>query len=119
MMLNRNDIPIKYVPGSIASTLSASADFAKSVEGMVQAAFLPKPQSLKPPKKMLPSLRDAWLKAYRAELMNMISKDTFQHPTDYNGEQCPPIHTIHKTKHQSDGIAEKLKVRMVIHGDMD
>jgi hypothetical protein len=34
MMLDCNDIPIKYVSGSIASTLSTSADFAKSVEGM-------------------------------------------------------------------------------------
>jgi Reverse transcriptase (RNA-dependent DNA polymerase) len=96
MMLDCNDIPIKYVSGSIASALSASVDFAKSVEGMDPAAFLPEPQSL-----------------------NMISKDTFQHPTDYNGERCLPIRTIHKTKLRSDGMVEKLKVRMAIRGDMD
>jgi hypothetical protein len=67
MMLDCNDIPIKHVSGSIASVLSASADFAKSVEGMDQAAFLPKQQLLK---------------VYWVVLMNMVSKDMFQRPTN-------------------------------------
>jgi hypothetical protein len=89
------------------------------MDGSDPAAFLPEPQSLKKIAQLPPSIRDAWLRAYRAELQNMISLRTFGHPTRYRGERCLPIRAVFKTKLRSDGKVDKLKVRIAIRGDLD
>ena len=86
---------------------------------MDPAAFLPEPQSLKGFRYLSPKVLKAWLKAFRSELENHINKTTFTAPSDYEGEKSLPVTVIYKTKLRSDGMVDKLKVRVAISGDLD
>ena len=81
--------------------------------------FMPLPTSLKNIAKLAPKVRDAWNRAYLSKLKNLLHKGTFQKPTDYDGEHCLPIRAVLKAKLRSDGMVDKLKVRITIRGDMD
>jgi Reverse transcriptase (RNA-dependent DNA polymerase) len=89
------------------------------VSGSLPTQFLPEPQSLKAISKLPERLKQAWLRAFRAELDNLLKMKTFIHPTNYKGEKCIPVKAIMKTKLQSDGMVDKLKVRIAIRGDLD
>ena len=121
LMLDRHDVPIPHLSAAIIAASHNPAFFADSIEGIDPTEFLPdsEPQSLKGLKYLTPNVRDAWLKVYRVELMNMPGKDTFKRPTHYNGEKCIPVHILHKTKLCSDGMVDKLKVWIAMRGDMD
>jgi hypothetical protein len=90
-----------------------------NINGSMPEQFLPEPQSLKSINRLPERLKKAWLTAFRAELMNLLDKKTFSHPTNYNGEKCLPVKAIMKTKLKSDGMVDKLKVRIAIRGDLD
>ena len=87
--------------------------------GAIPTPFLPEPMHIKSIGKLIPQVRAAWSSAFESELMNLVGKKTFAHPTDYNGEQCLPIRAVLKTKLRSDGMVDKLKVRITIRGDLD
>jgi hypothetical protein len=112
------DIPIENVTASVLHANGTEFD-VQTMDGADPAAFLPEPQSLKKVAQLPPSIRDAWLRAYRVELQNMISNNTFAHPTRYRGERCLPIRVVAKTKLRSDGKVDKLKIRIAIRGDLD
>lgn len=76
--------------------------------------FLPMPQSLKSIAKLPPKVRDARNEAYGCEIKNLFHMKTFAIPTDYNGEHCLPIRAVLKTKLRSDGMVNKLKVRITV-----
>ena len=101
---------------ALAAQLEAEAD---NIEGMDPAAYLPEPQSLRSLKHASSLVLKQWLKAFRSELNNHIDKNTFAIPSEYNGEKCLPVTVIYKTKLKSDGMIDKLKVRIAIRGDLD
>jgi Reverse transcriptase (RNA-dependent DNA polymerase) len=90
-----------------------------NMNGLMPEQFLPEPQSLKSINRLPERIKQAWLDAFRAELMNLLDKETFLHPTNYKGEKCIPVKAIMKTKLKSDGMVDKLKVRIAIRGDLD
>ena len=113
---NADDLP----PHSTAAATESAAPESDSYPcGADPSIFLPEPQSLKSINKLPPKSRDPWHVAARSEIKNLLSKGTFMHPTDYNGEKCLPVTAILKTKLRSDGMVDKLKVRIAIRGDLD
>jgi hypothetical protein len=69
------DIPIEHVTASVLHSNGAEFD-VQTMDGADPAAFLPEPQSLKKIAQLPPLVRDAWLRAYRVELQNMLSNIT-------------------------------------------
>jgi Reverse transcriptase (RNA-dependent DNA polymerase) len=115
-VLNDINVPINNVTQKV---FDKCAD-PDSVEGSDATPFLPEPQTLKGVLRLPPRIREAWLKAYHNELVNMIvTKKTFSHPKNYRGEKCLPIRVVYKTKLRSDGKVDKVKVRAAIRGDLD
>ena len=75
--------------------------------------------SLKAITKLPPMVKEAWIAAFRSEIKNLLDKEKFAIPTDYDGEHCLPVRAIQKTKLRSDGMVDKLKVRIAIRVDLD
>jgi Reverse transcriptase (RNA-dependent DNA polymerase) len=92
---------------------------AAGIEGADPSAFLPEPKSLKKIASMEALVKKAWLDAFRSELVNLISKNTFEIATNYKGEKCLPVCAIFRTKIKANGTFDKLKVRIAIRGDLD
>jgi Reverse transcriptase (RNA-dependent DNA polymerase) len=98
----------------------AAAKFKSTgIEGADPSAFLPEPKSLKKIAQMEPPIQKAWLDAFRSELINLVSKNTFEKTTNYKGEICLPVCAVFRTKIKADGTVDKLKVRIAIRGDLD
>ena len=49
----------------------------------------------------------------------LLHNDTFEKATQYRGEPVVPCKAVHKTKLRSDGMIDKLKVRIAICGNFD
>jgi hypothetical protein len=117
-ILNRVTMDQFHTVTHQAMTVQNNIDDDKT-DGMDPAAFLPEPQSLKGMRYLPPDVLKQWLKAFRSELNNHIEKTTFAIPSEYKGEKCLPVTVIYKTKLRSDGLVDKLKVRIAIRGDLD
>ena len=59
-----------------------------------------------------------WLKATEKEIKNLINNQTFLVEDPNKGEPVTPCMDVYKTKIQSDGIIDKLKLRIVVRGDL-
>jgi hypothetical protein len=82
--------------------------------------YLPEPQGIKSMLRLPPKQRNAWLKAYKLELKNLIEdNETFVIDTPKKGEKVIPTKPVFKAKQTQDGKLEKLKVREVARGDLE
>ena len=54
-------------------------------------------------------VQEAWIAAFWSEIKNLLN----------DGEHCLPVRVIQKTKLRSDGMVDKLKVRIAIRADLD
>jgi hypothetical protein len=76
--------------------------------------YLPEPQGIKSMLRLLTKQRNAWLKAYKSELKNLIEdNETFVIETPKKGEKVIPTKPVFKAKQMQDGKLEKIKVREV------
>ena len=67
--------------------------------------------------KLSENIRKPWLKATLKEIKNIINNQTFKIEDPKDGEPVTPCMGVYKAKLQSDGILDKLKLRIVVRGD--
>ena len=68
--------------------------------------------------KLSENVRKRWLKATLKENKNLINNQTFMIEDPKDGEPDTPCMDVYKAKIQSDGSLDKLKLRIVVRGDM-
>ena len=59
-----------------------------------------------------------WIKATIKEVKNLIKNQTFLIEDPKDGEPVTPCMDVYKAKIQSDGSLDKLKLRIVVRGDL-
>ena len=78
--------------------------------------FIPEPRNFAEVTKLSKHIRKPWQKATLKEINNLINNQTFpiEYPND--GEPVTPCTDVYKSKIQSDGSLDKLKLRIVVRG---
>ena len=79
--------------------------------------FIPEPRNFSELKKLSENIRKAWLKENLKEIKNIINNQTFLIEDQNEGEPVTPCMDVYKSKIQSDGILDKLKLRIVVRAD--
>ena len=80
--------------------------------------FIPEPRNLAEVTKLAENIRKPWLKATLKEIKNLTNNQTFMIEDPKDGEPVTPCMDIYKAKIQSDGSLYKLKLRIVVRGDL-
>ena len=68
--------------------------------------------------KLSENIRKPWLKATLKEIKNLINNQTFLIEDPKEGEPVTSCMDVYKSKIQSDGSLDKLKLRIVVRGDL-
>ena len=69
-------------------------------------------------KKLSENIKKPWLKAILKEIKNLINNQNFLVGDQNEGEPVTPCMDVYKAKIQSDGSLDKLKLRIVVRGDL-
>ena len=69
-------------------------------------------------KNLSENIRKPWLKATLKEIKNIINNKTVLIEDQKEGEPENPCMDVYKAKIQSDGSLDKLKLRIVVRGDL-
>ena len=67
---------------------------------------------------MSENIKKHWLKATLEEIKNLINNQNFLIEDKNEGEPVNPCMYVYKAKIQSDGSIDKLKLRIVVRGDL-
>ena len=67
---------------------------------------------------MSDDIKKPWLKANQKDIKNLINNYNFLVQEPEKGEPLTPWMDVYKSKIQSDGILDKLKLRIVVRGDL-
>jgi hypothetical protein len=79
----------------------------------------PAPKSIRDVLKMTDEVvRQEWLKAIKKEIKMLVDSGTFVADTLKTGEISTPVMETFKDKVKSDGSLDKLKMRLVVQGDL-
>ena len=68
--------------------------------------------------KLSENINKPWLKATLKEIKNIINNQTFIIEDQNEGEPVTSCMDVYKAKIQSDGSLDKLKLRIVVRGDL-
>ena len=80
--------------------------------------FIPEPRNFAEVKKLSENISKPWLKATLKEIKNIINNQTFIIEDPKDGEPVTPCMDVYKVKIQSNGSLVKLKLRIVVRGDL-
>ena len=80
--------------------------------------FIPEPRNFAEVKKLSENIRKPWLKDTLKEIKNIINNQTFMIEDPKYGEPVTPCMYVYKAKIESDGSLDKLKLRIVVRGDL-
>ena len=80
--------------------------------------FIPKPRNFSEVKKLSENIRKPWLKATLKEINNLIKNQTLLIEDQNEGEPVTPFMDVYKANIQSDGSLDKLKLRILVRGDL-
>ena len=80
--------------------------------------FIPEPRNFAEVKKLSGNIRKPWLKATLKEIKNIINNQIFIIDDPKDGEPVTPNMDVYKAKIQSDGSLDKLKLRIIVRGDL-
>ena len=80
--------------------------------------FIPEPRNFAEVTKFSDNIKKPWLKATLKEIKNLINNRTFLIEYSEKDEPTTPCMDFYKSKIQSDGSLDKLKLRIVVRGDM-
>ena len=80
--------------------------------------FIPEPRNFSEVKKLLEDIMKNWPKATQQEIKNFINNHNFLVEYPKKGEPVTPCINVYKDKMQSDGSLDKLKMRIVVRGDL-
>ena len=86
--------------------------------GLEVSHFIPEPINFSEVKKLSENIKKPWLKATLKEIKNLINNQTFLVEYQNEGEPITPCMDDYKAKIQSDGSLDKLKLRLVVRGDL-
>ena len=80
--------------------------------------FIPEPINFAEVNILLEDIKKHWLKETLEQSKNLINNKTFLVQDPYKGEPVTPCMDVYKAKIQSDGSLEKLKLIIVVRGDL-
>ena len=80
--------------------------------------FIPEPRNFAEVTKLSGNFKKPWLKATIKEIRNLINNQTFLIEDQNEGEPVTQCMDVYKEKIQSDGSLEKIKLRIVVRGDL-
>ena len=80
--------------------------------------FIPEPRNFAEVKKMSDNIKKPWLKATLKDIKNLSNNQTLIIEDQNEGEPVTPCMDVYKAKNQSDRSFDKLKLRMVVIGDL-
>ena len=80
--------------------------------------FIREPRSFSEVKKLSDNIKKPWLKETLKEIKNPINNQTFLIEYRNEGKLVTPCMDVYKAKIQSDGSLDKLKLRIVVRGDL-
>ena len=80
--------------------------------------FIPEPRKFAEVKKLSDNIKKPWLKATLKEVKNLIKNQTILIEDQNEGEPVTPCMDVYKAKIQFDGSLDKLKLRIVVRGDL-
>ena len=80
--------------------------------------FIPEPRNIAEVKKLSGNIKKPWLRATLKEVKNIINNQTFLIEDKNESEPVTPCMDVYKAKIQSDGSLDKLKLRIVVRGDL-
>ena len=69
-------------------------------------------------KKLSENIKKPWLKATLKEMNNLINNQTFPIEDQNEGEPVTPCMYVYKAKIQYDGSIDKLRLIIVVRGDL-
>ena len=80
--------------------------------------FIPEPRNFAEVTILAENIRKPWLKATLKDIKNLINNQTLMIEDPKDGEPVTPCMDVYKAKIQSDGSLDKLKLRIVVRGDL-
>ena len=80
--------------------------------------FITEPRNFSEVKKLSNNIKKPWLKATTREIKNLINNQNFIVEDIYKDEPVIPCMDFYKAKIQSDGSIDKLKLIIVVRGDL-
>ena len=80
--------------------------------------FIPEPRNFSEVTKLSENVKKPWLKATLEEIKNIINNKKFLIEDQNEGEPVTTCMDVYKTKIQSDGIIDKLRLRILVRGDL-
>ena len=86
--------------------------------GSVVSHFILEPRNFYEVTKLSENIKKPWLKANLKEINNPINNQTLLIEDQNEGETVTPCMYVYKEKIQSDGSLDKLKLRIVVRGDL-
>ena len=86
--------------------------------GSEVSRFIPEPRNFAEVTKLSENINKPWLKATLKEINNLINNQTLLIEDKNEGESVTPYMDVYKSKIQSDGSLDKLKLRIVVRGDL-
>ena len=76
------------------------------------------PRNFAEVKKLSDNIKKPWLKATLKEIKNLINNQNFLVEDKNEGEPVTPCMDVYKSKIQYDGSIDKLKLRIVVRGNL-
>ena len=86
--------------------------------GLEVSHFIPEPRNFAEVTKLSEKIRKPWFKATLKEINNLINNQTVLIEDPKDAEPVTPCMYVYKAKIQSDGSMDKLKLRIVVRGDL-
>ena len=80
--------------------------------------FVPELRNFSEVTRLSDDIKKPWLKATLKEIKNPINKQTLLIEDQNEGEPVTPCMDLYKAKIQSDESVDKLKLRIVVRGDL-
>ena len=80
--------------------------------------FIPEPRKFDELTKLSDNIKKTWLKATLNEINNLINNHNFLIEDQNEVEPVTPCMDVYKAKIESDGSLDKLKLRIVVRGDL-
>ena len=106
----------KVFSTTVSEILQELTNFGES--GSEVSHFKPEPRNFAEVTKLSENIRKPWLKATLKEIKNLINNQTFLVEDPKDGEPVTPCMDVYKAKTQSDVSLDKLKLRIVVRGDL-
>ena len=80
--------------------------------------FIPEPRNFVEVKKLSENIKNPWLTSTLREIKNLINNQTFVIEYQNEGKPVTLCMDVYKAKIQSDGSLDKLKLRIVVRGNI-